>query len=132
LLLRWVVRHRKTVGIARTRKQFGDLLRGAEAPPGRGRFLGQFEGEAEEGEYRPNKRPFPQLSRISSGRQAAVNLPATRYRPEFQPPKPGIGPQANAIFGGELTKLGSDWTEEPVETNERSQKAAPDRKKASA
>ena len=37
---------------------------------------------------KPHKRPFPQLHRVSSGRQAAVNRAATRYRPQSQPPEP--------------------------------------------
>ena len=32
--------------------------------------------------YKPHKRPFPQLHRVSSGRQAAVNRAATRYQGE--------------------------------------------------
>jgi hypothetical protein len=51
-------------------------------------------------EYRPHKRPYPQVARVSSRHQAAVNLPATRYRPESQPLAPGNGPQEKAIWDG--------------------------------
>ena len=34
LLVRWVVRHQKTIGVARSRQQLGGLIRGADAPPG--------------------------------------------------------------------------------------------------
>jgi len=52
------------------------------------------------GEYREHKRPFRQVPGVFSGRQAAVNLPATRYRPESQPLEPGKGPQEKAIGDG--------------------------------
>ena len=42
----------------------------------------------------------PHASRVSSGRQAAVILPATRYRPESLPLEPGNGPQEEAIWDG--------------------------------
>jgi len=43
-----------------------------------------------EKKYNPT-RPFRQVLGVSSGHQAAVNLPATRYRPESQPLEPGNG-----------------------------------------
>jgi hypothetical protein len=51
-------------------------------------------------EYKPHKRSYPQVPQVSSRRQAAVNLPATRYRPESQPLEPGNGPQEKAIWDG--------------------------------